>query len=99
MPVEVTLNDLIRMGLVEKDETEGSIKKIAKKLIKDKHVVSYRQGTGLFMLAQKTNRDCIFLNSDTRLCTVYEKRPEVCRKFPSIGPRPGYCPASKMFKV
>lgn len=44
MPVEVTLNDLIRMGLVEKDETEGSIKKIAKKLIKDKHVVSYRQG-------------------------------------------------------
>lgn len=95
MPVEVTLDDLIQLGLVDRDEAEGSLRKIAKKLIKEKYITSYRQSTGLFMLAQKTNRDCYFLDSKTRLCTVYEKRPGVCRKFPSIGPRPGYCPAVK----
>ncbi|MEK6773764.1 MAG: YkgJ family cysteine cluster protein [Bdellovibrionota bacterium] len=92
MPVEVMLDDLVRLGLVSRDEAEGSIRKIAKRLIKEKIVVSYRQSTGLFMLSQKANRDCHFLDSKTRLCTVYEKRPGVCRKFPSIGPRPGYCP-------
>ena len=95
MPVEVTLDDLIQLGLVDRDEAEGSLRKIAKKLIKEKYNTSYRQSTGLFMLAQKTNRDCYFLDSKTRLCTVYEKRPGVCRKFPSIGPRPWYCPSVK----
>ncbi len=92
MPVEVVLDDLIRLGLVSGDEAAGSVRKIAKSLIKEKIVVSYRQSSGLFMLSQKANRDCYFLDSKTRLCTVYEKRPDVCRKFPSIGPRPGYCP-------
>ena len=28
----------------------------------------------------------------TRRCTVYDKRPNTCRKHPQVGPRPGYCP-------
>lgn len=94
MPVEVRLADLIRLELCTEDEAAGSIKKLAKRLIKEGFIVSYRQGTEFFMLSQKANRDCYFLNSTTRLCTVYEKRPDTCRQFPSIGPRPGFCPGS-----
>jgi Fe-S-cluster containining protein len=55
-------------------------------------VRSYHPPTGLFILEQRYGRDCVFLDTKTRRCTVYEKRPEVCRRFPKIGPRPGYCP-------
>lgn len=95
MPVEVGGKDLIRLGVVTEDEITHSLKKTVKRLLREKIIVSYRQGTDLFMLSQKANRDCLFLNSETRLCTVYEKRPEVCRQFPSIGPRPGFCPVGK----
>lgn len=94
MPVEVKLSDLIRLGVTDVDEAQGSIKKLAKRLIKEGVIVSYRAGTEFFMLQQKSNNDCQFLDLRTRLCTVYEKRPDTCRGFPSIGPRPGYCPAS-----
>lgn len=92
MPVEVKLSDLIRLEVVTEDEALGSIKKLAKRLMREGIVSSYRQGTELFMLTQKYGRDCYFLDSKTRRCTVYEKRPGVCREFPSIGPRPEYCP-------
>lgn len=95
MPVEVKLEDLIRLGVVGEDEAAGSIKKIAKRLKKEGTISSYRQGTDLFMLTQKANRDCLYLDSVTRLCTVYERRPGVCREFPSIGPRPNFCPHGK----
>lgn len=95
MPVEVELNDLIRLGVVDQDEASGSIRKVASRLKKEGLITSYRQGTDLFMLTQKANLDCYYLDSKTRLCTVYEKRPQVCRSFPSIGPRPGYCPVTK----
>jgi Fe-S-cluster containining protein len=92
MPVEVKLSDLIRLGLTDEDEAQSSLKKLAKRLMKEGKISSYRQGTDLFMLTQKANRDCLFLDEKTRLCTVYERRPDVCREFPKIGPRPGYCP-------
>ncbi|HEY8272823.1 MAG TPA: YkgJ family cysteine cluster protein [Pseudobdellovibrionaceae bacterium] len=93
MPVEVKLSDLIHLQVVTEDEALGSIKKLAKRLMREGIVSSYRQGTELFMLTQKYGRDCYFLNSATRLCTVYERRPGVCREFPNIGPRPGFCPS------
>ena len=93
MPVEVTLEDLFRLELTNEDEVQNSsVKKVAKRLIKEKWVSTYREGTKLFMLTQKANRDCVFLDTKTRRCTNYEKRPDVCRQFPSIGPRPGFCP-------
>lgn len=94
MPVEVTAADLVRLGVASIDETAGSLKKLAKRLEREKIVKTFRASTGLFMLEQKQNRDCIFLGEDRR-CTVYEKRPDVCRQFPSIGPRPGFCPAAR----
>ncbi|KYG66108.1 Fe-S-oxidoreductase [Bdellovibrio bacteriovorus] len=92
MPVEIRLSDLIRLGVVTEDEAAGSVKKVAKRLTREGIITSYRQGTELFMLTQKANRDCLYLDSKTRLCTVYEKRPDTCRQFPAIGPRPGFCP-------
>jgi len=93
MLLEVTIEDLIRLELCTEDEANLSHKKLFKRLRKEKRLMSYRAGTGLFMAQAKANGDCQFLDSTTRLCTVYEKRPNVCRKFPVIGPRPGYCPA------
>lgn len=95
MPVEIKSSDLVRLGVATEDEIAGSVKKLAKRLKKEGIIESYRAGTEFFMLSQKANRDCRYLNSVTRLCTVYEKRPDTCRQFPSIGPRPGFCPGSK----
>ena len=92
MPVEVVAADLVRLGVASSDEVEISKKKLAKKLIKEKIVQSYREGPDLFMLASRPNGDCRFLHPQTRLCTVYEQRPDVCRKFPEVGPKPGFCP-------
>jgi Fe-S-cluster containining protein len=93
MPVEVKLFDIIRLGLAHQDEADNSIKKLAKRLKKEGTVSSYREGTEYFMLTQKANSDCYFLDSKTRLCTVYDKRPDTCREFPAErGTRVGYCP-------
>lgn len=93
MPVEVRLSDLVRMGIVSEDESLGSLKKVVNRLKREGIVTSYRQGSDLFMLTQKANRDCLFMDSKTRLCTTYDRRPDVCRQFPSVGPRPGFCPS------
>jgi len=95
MPVEITASDLLRLGLADEDELSSSPKKVFAKLSKQGILRSYRASTGLFMMVQKSNSDCIFLDSQ-RLCSVYEKRPDVCRKFPAVGLRPGYCPAAKI---
>ena len=95
MPVEIKGEDLLRLGLANEDELLASSKKVAKRLIKEGIVESYREGTGNFMLTQKANDDCYYLDLKTRLCTVYEKRPGVCRQFPEIGPRPSFCPAQQ----
>ncbi len=95
MPVEVTSADLVRLDLADAADIELQPKKTAKRLIKLGQVKSYRAATGLFMLEQKSNGDCLFLDENRR-CTVYTKRPGVCREFPNIGPRPGYCPTQKI---
>lgn len=93
MPVEVKAADLIRLEIATQDELDNSIKKLAKRLKKEGYISSYRDGTEFFMLTQKANSDCYFLDSKTRLCTVYDKRPETCRSFPSqMGTRVGFCP-------
>lgn len=95
MPVEVKASDLVRLGVASEDEVEISKKKLAKRLIKEGVLTSYRESTDLFMITQRPDGDCYYLHPKTRLCTVYEKRPGVCREFPSIGPRPGFCPSRR----
>jgi Fe-S-cluster containining protein len=98
LPLEVSAYDLIRLGVITEDEAAASLKKAAKKLSKAGIIRSFHSKTGLFIIEQRRGRDCIFLDEKTRKCTVYEKRPEVCRTFPKIGPRPGFCPEGKIRK-
>ena len=96
--VEARVSDLVRMGLLSEDEALWSARKIARKLESQKLIQSYRASTMKFTLSQRVNNDCIFLDETSRLCTIYEKRPDVCRNFPEIGPRPGWCPESRRQK-
>ena len=79
--------------LITEDEAAGSLKKVARRLTREGIVRQFNSRSALFVLEQRGGRDCIYLGEKDRLCTVYEKRPEVCRRFPTIGPRPGFCPA------
>jgi Fe-S-cluster containining protein len=93
MPVEVKIEDLIHLGLVAPDEALDARKKLVNRLKRERLIQSYREVTQLFMIAQRPNGDCHFLHEKTRLCTVYDKRPGVCRLFPqNMGIRPGFCP-------
>lgn len=92
LPVEVSAADLIRLELITEEEAAVSLKEVAKKLMKQKIVQGFSPKSQIFILEQRYGRDCVYLGKD-RLCTVYEKRPEVCRRFPKIGPRPGFCPS------
>jgi len=91
MPLEVSVPDLIRLGLISESEAASDLLVLAKKLKKQKLIQNFHAQKMVFVLAQKKNKDCIFLN-DERKCTVYSKRPQICREFPHIGPRPGFCP-------
>lgn len=93
LPVEVSVADLIRLGLTDETEAATSLKKLARRLEKEGIIQAFQPRSQLFVLEQRYGRDCIYLDERTRLCTVYEKRPAVCRQFPRIGPRPGFCPA------
>jgi uncharacterized protein len=95
LPVEVSVADLQRMELITPEDASQSIKKIASKLMDEKLIQSFRVRTGLFVLSQRANEDCIFLGAKDRLCTIYEKRPQVCRSFPAQGPKPNYCPEKR----
>jgi hypothetical protein len=94
LPLEVSAADLIRLELITEDEAAESLKKAARRLMREGIVHSFHPTSQLFIIEQRNGRDCIFLDKD-RLCSIYEKRPEVCRKFPKIGPRPGWCPAGR----
>jgi len=93
MPVEVRLADLVRLGLVDPFEAEHEEpKQIAKRLSKAGLLDHFNFKQSIFTLARRAGGDCHFLDRQTRRCTVYERRPETCRKHPQVGPRPGYCP-------
>jgi Fe-S-cluster containining protein len=89
--VEVTGADLICLGLTDDWEVTHSIKSLIKRLKKEGIIKRYNFKTGIFVLEQNSQGECIFLDTKQN-CRVYEKRPMVCRKHPvEIGPRPGYC--------
>lgn len=93
MPVEVKGEDLVRLGVITEDELDESRGKLVSRLKKQGIIQSYREGTQLFMLVQRPNGDCLYLDEKTRLCHVYDRRPDTCRKFPeTLSLRPGFCP-------
>lgn len=91
LPVEVKPSDLIRMELMDEFELDEDLKHIARRLMKTHLVEHFHSKTRTFTLARMASGDCIFLDSTTRLCTIYQKRPETCRNHPQIGPKSGYC--------
>lgn len=91
LPVEVRLSDLIRIGVMDAFEKDEPAKNIAKRLQKDGIVERFNQKTGIFTLTRLSNNDCLYLDRKTRLCTIYDQRPDTCRNHPRVGPRPGYC--------
>jgi Fe-S-cluster containining protein len=99
MPLEVKVEDLIRLGLVDAAEiteaTKNELQRIARRLQQSGFVRSFRASTELFLMEARPNGDCLYLD-ENRQCRVYEKRPNVCRQFPqSNGLRLGYCPYIK----
>jgi hypothetical protein len=69
--------------------TPGDVKRLAAHFAVDPEIATARF-TKLFrqerILRRKADRlfgqACIFLNQETRKCTVYDARPGVCRNFP-----------------
>ena len=94
MPLEVQLSDLVRLGLVDAFEAEHEDpKRIAKRLQKARLIDHFNHKHLLFTLARGADGDCQYLDARTRLCTVYEQRPETCRLHPQKkSPKPGWCP-------
>lgn len=91
LPVEVRIGDLIRMGLADEFEREEPAKHIARRLEKAGITAHFSHRHEVFTLSQRSSGDCLYLHPQTRLCTIYEKRPDTCRNHPGIGPRPGFC--------
>ena len=91
LPVEVKVKDLVRIGLVDEFELGDPPKNIAKRLQKEGIVERFNQKSGIFTLQRMSNNDCLYLDRKSRMCTIYETRPDTCRNHPRIGPRPGYC--------
>lgn len=91
LPVELRFDDLVRLGLADAFEREDPLKALARRLMKAGVIAHFNGRDGLFTLTQHSSGDCLYLDRDTRRCTVYERRPDTCRQHPQIGPRPGFC--------
>lgn len=91
LPVEVKAKDLVRMGLIDSFELGENMKRIYKRLKKERLVEHYHAKSETFTLGRMANGDCLYLDTRTRRCTIYEKRPDTCRNHPQVGPRSGYC--------
>jgi len=92
MPLEASISDLIRLGFLTEDEAVHRLDQVAANLKKLKIIQKFFPQKMVFLIAQKKNKDCVFLDENRR-CSVYSNRPEICRQFPKkIGPKPGFCP-------
>ena len=93
MPLEVQLPDLVRLGLVDAFEAEHEEpRQIAKRLQKARLIDHFNHKNVVFTMARRASGDCNFLHPTTRLCTVYEQRPDTCRLHPQKkSPKPGFC--------
>jgi Fe-S-cluster containining protein len=72
-------------------ELEENMKRVFKRLSKAGIVEHYHAKSETFTLTRMANGDCLYLDSSSRRCTIYDRRPDTCRNHPQIGPRSGYC--------
>lgn len=97
LPVLVTSEELFHLGFLKAHEVNGPLKSHVERLKKKKIIQSFNSRTQLFTLYQHPNNDCVFLTKE-RLCSVYDRRPYICREFPKNSKRPGFCPHQKLEK-
>ena len=90
-PEEVWAADLIRMELMDPSEAGEDLRMVARRQLKSGVAEHYHHRSATLTLARMANGDCCFLDSRSRRCTIYERRPDTCRNHPQIGPRSGYC--------
>ena len=90
MPVEVKIQDLIRLKILNEFHLELSEREQIKDALKHPSILRFTPSTEKFTLRQKPDGSCYFLDANKK-CTEYELRPDTCRNHPQIGPRPGYC--------
>jgi Fe-S-cluster containining protein len=91
MPIEVRWEDLVKLNLVAEIDLVDPLKVIVARLKKEKVITDYREKSGLFAMKQTSKGKCRYLVDNK--CSVYEKRPLVCRNFPTrAGWRHGFCP-------
>lgn len=83
------------MEIIDPFEADEPPKKIARKLMKAGIIDHFNFKNTVFSIARKANDDCIYIDSKSRRCTIYDKRPETCRNHPTIGPRSGFCAYQK----
>lgn len=91
LPVEVGVEDLIRLELLDPFEREEPPRQLARQLTRRGVIEHFNHKQARFTLSRHSSGACLFLDRTTRRCTVYAKRPDTCRNHPQIGPRPGYC--------
>jgi len=91
MPVEVTLQDLVRMGALTKTEARAPIEKLAARLKQAGVIEHLYVRERIFILARAAGSGCRYLDPASRRCRIYAKRPDTCRDHPRISPRPGFC--------
>ena len=98
MPIEVRWEDLLRLNLVSKNDLFEPLKTIVARLKKQNIITAHRKESGLFALKQTPEGRCRYLLANR--CSVYEKRPLVCRAFPlQTGWRHGFCPKTEALKT
>jgi len=95
LPVEVSVADLVQLGILGPGDAREDSKHLERALLARGVIQAGLASPGSFILRQTDAGVCRYLGADRR-CTVYERRPEVCRSFPSIGPRAGFCPANPL---
>lgn len=91
LPVEVRVEDLVGMGIIDAFEAAEPPRLLARRLKKAGVIDHFNGKNSLFTLARRANDDCLYLDQQSRRCTIYERRPRTCRNHPEVGPRPGYC--------
>ncbi len=79
------------MQLADAFLLEDNPRKVARQLEKNGLIENYHARTNIFTLARRPDGSCIFLDEETRRCTIYANRPNTCRNHPQVGPRSGYC--------
>lgn len=72
--VQVTPKDVRRLAAYFNVTTKVAVARFTK--LNGKERILRRRADRLFGQA------CMFLNQDTRKCTIYNARPDVCREFP-----------------